>query len=639
MAWSERLSRGLDLGVYALLPVAVVAPAVYLPRVLADPVRTGGEWAVVMAAWSIVALCAGARALRGAVPLAPRGGASPWLLAFAAWAVVAAPLAHHPGLHLALALTLVPVLLAVVALGGWIAEAPRRRGAWTLGCLAALLGVELGMAGLQAFKVPLKAAVEAVPKEGLLDGLLYAIEAPYEVGVVQGGLGNPNFLAELLVLLLPVTLGAAWASASRAIRAAGLVLVLAGAWVLVMTAARAAFLAILVAAGLALLVGLLARRTAGADASRVGFGWQLALGAGVLAALAAVGQPLVAKLAHVSLSDVNIASRLGNWAVAASAWLSSPVWGVGLGGFAADAPRWLQGAHPQGLSEALSVSQFLEVHNEPLQVLLELGLVGAGLLAVAAWRWERGLHGATELPLAWRLGLLAGAVGLGVASLAGFPGHVATTAWALAVVVAVGLGFSAGPEVAPAFLPARLAGPYGLAVVVVLAGTGWLSSARGIGAEWWASHELYLMRRVKAKEPRAPGVLLLGEAAADHTRIKERIVPIVLAELGRRREFDRLLAVHDRHAAAGLGFDSQLQRAQALQAAGRKEEAIPILREVATFYHPATRQHRKAARLLARMDQPDPRAAEAQALRKAAGQTGDDNQVEGTIGGKRSGGK
>jgi hypothetical protein len=639
MAWSERVSRGLDLGVYAVLPFVVTAPALYLPRVVTDPVRTGGEWAVVVAAWTIVVLCAGSRAMRGAVPLAPRGGAAPWLLAFCAWVVLVAPLARHPGLHLSLAMTLVPVLLAVVALGGWVAEVPRRRGAWTLASLVALLGVELFLAGLQAFKVPLEAASQLGHRDGLLNGLLETVEAPYKVGTVQGGVGNPIFLAELLVLLVPVALGAAWASTSRAVRGAGLALCLAGIYVLVLTAAGAAALGALVAAGLALAVGLLARREAGAEAPRVGVSWQLALGAGGLAALAAVGQPLLAKLAHLSLTDVNIASRLGNCAVAYSAWLSSPVWGVGLGGFAADAPRWLLAAHPQGLSEALSVSPFLEVHNEPLQVLLELGLVGAGLLAVAAWRWERGLHGATALPLAWRLGLLAGVVGLGVASLAGFPGHVAVTAWALAVVVALGLGLSGGPEVAPALLPARLAGPYGLAVVVALAGAGSLSVARGVGAEWWASHELYLMREIQSKEPRAPGVLLLGEGAADHARIKERVVPQVLAALRRRREYERALALHDRHVAAGLGPDSALERGQILLALGRQEEALPLLREVATYYHPAARQHRKAARGLARMNQPDPRAAEAEALRKAAGQDSDDNQVEGTIGGKRSGGK
>ncbi|MEB3328237.1 MAG: O-antigen ligase family protein [Candidatus Sericytochromatia bacterium] len=636
MTWSERLSRGLDLGVYALLPVATVAPALYLPRVLADPVRTGGEWAVVVAAWALVVACAGARALRGAVPLAPRGAAAGWLLALGAWVVAVSPLARHPGLHLALGLTLVPVVLATVALGGWIAEAPRRRGAWALACLAALLGVELAMAGLQAVKAPLMGVADAVPREGLLDGLVYAIQAPYGRGVVQGGLGNPNFLAELLVLLVPVTVGAAWAAGSRLVRGAGLALGLAGVWVLVLTSARAAFLGGLVAAALALTVGWLARRRGEGAGPRSGLGWPAALGVGALLALGTVGQPLLAKLAQAGLTDANVASRLGNWAVATSAWATAPVWGVGLGGFAADAPRWLLAAHPAGLSEALSVSQFLEVHNEPLQVLLELGLVGAGLLAAACWRWERGLHGAADQPLAWRVGLLAGVVGLGVASLAGFPGHVAITAWALALVAAVGMGLSARPEAAPALLPGRWAGPYGLAVVLTLAGLGWLGTARGVGAEWWASHELYLMQRLQAREPRAPSIALLGAAAADHARIKERVVPKVLAELGRRRAFDALLATYDRHAAAGLGFDSVLQRGQALQAAGRQAEATPILREVATFYHPATRQHRKAARLLARMGQPDPRAAEADALRRAGGRDEADNQAQGTIGGKRS---
>ncbi|MEB3220816.1 MAG: O-antigen ligase family protein [Candidatus Sericytochromatia bacterium] len=636
VSWSERVSRGLELSIYAALPVAVLGPALYMPRVLDDPLRTGAEWAVVVAAWALVLLCAGARAFRGDVPFAARAGAAPWLLAFAGWTVVAAPLARHPGVHLALAMTVVPVLLAIVALGGWIAEAPRRRAPWTMGWLSALLGLEVGLAGLQGLKVPLKALVDHVPREGLLDGLLYAIEAPYKVGVVQAGLGNPNFLAELLVLLVPVVVGLAWGSASRFGRALGLVLGAAGIWVLVMTAARAAFVGLLAAAVVALLVGGLARRRAGLAGLPGGLGWSLALGAAGLLAVAAVGGPLLAKLAQAGAADINITSRLGNWAVAASAWLSSPVWGVGLGGFAADAPRWLLAAHPGGLNEAMSVSQFLEVHNEPLQVLLELGVVGAGLLGFAAWRWERGLHGAGDQPLAWRLGLLAGVVGLGVAGLAGFPGHVPVTAWALALAVALGLGLPGLAEAPPSRLPARLAVPYGLAVVIVLAGTGWLTLARGVGAEWWASHEVYLMKRLQRRDPHAPGIVLLGAAAADHTRIKERVVPLVLVELGRRREFDALLALHDRHVAAGLGFDSSLQRGQALQASGRKAEALPILREVATFYHPATRQHRKAARLLGRMDQPDPRAAEAEALRKAREASEDENgQVEGVIGGPR----
>jgi hypothetical protein len=646
VAWSARLSRGLDLGVYALLPLAALAPALYVPRVLADPVRTGGEWAVVVAAWALLVACAGARALRGAVPLAPRGQAAAWLLAFAAWVVVATPLARHPGLHLAFAVTVVPVVLAVVALGGWIAEAPRPRGAWALGSLAALLSVELLMVALQAGEIPLQPVIAAVPQEGLLAGLLHAVQTTNEVGTVQGGMGNQNFLAELLVLLVPVSVGAAWGASGRGLRLLGLGLGTLGAWALVATSARAAFLGGLFAVAWALTVGWLVRRRSVASEPRVGAGWQLALGAAGLAIVAFAGRPLLAELASLGMADGNVASRWGHWVVAASAWLSSPVWGVGLGTFAADAPRWLLAAHPTGLSETMSATQFLELHNEPLQGLLELGLVGVAVLALAAWRWERGLHGAVELPLAWRMGLVAGVLGLGVSSLAGFPAHVPLTAWALALVVAVGLGLAAAPEPSPTLLPAGVAGPYGVAVMLALAGLGHVTLARGAGAEWMASHELYLMRRVKAVEPAAPGVLLLGEAAADHARIKERVVPHVLAELGRRREYGHLLAVYDRHAAAGLGYDSRLQRGQALQAAGRKDEAIPVLREVATFYHPALRQHRKAARLLARMDQPNPRAAEAEAVRKArrAAGDGDGNQVTGTIrregsGGKRSPGK
>jgi MFS family permease len=499
----------------------------------------------------------------------------------------------------------------------------------------------MAMAGLQAIRLPFGALGDAVPKGGLLDGLLAAVQAPYEARVLQGGLGNPNFLAELLVLLVPVVVGAACSSSARWLRALGLAVGLAGAWILVLTASRAAFFGALAAAAFAVFVVWLARGR-GRDASaRVQLGWPVALGAGSLLALAAVGHPLLTKLAQTALTEDNIAARLGNWAVAASAWSTSPVWGVGLGGFAADAPRWLQAAHPAGLSEALSRAQFLEVHNEPLQILLELGLVGLALLVLAAWRWERGLHRASEIPLAWRLGLVAGVLGLGVSSLAGFPGHVAVTAWALALVVAVGIGFGSGPDRAQAELPARTAGPYALSLVVALACAAWFSVARGVGAEWWASHELYLMREVQAVEPRAPGVLMLGEAAADHARIKERVVPEVLSMLRRRREYDRVVAVFQRQAAAGLGFDSALESAQALQSAGRRADALPILREVATHYHPSTRQYRRAARGLARMDQPAPRAAEAEAWRKANAWStdGDGSQATGTIGGKRSDGK
>jgi hypothetical protein len=639
MTWADRLGRGFDRAIYAVLPLAVVGPALYLPRGLADPSRTGAEWAVVFAAWTIVLLCAGARAFRGAVPLAPRGLAAAALLALVAWTLATTPLARHPGMHLALAMTVVPVLLASVALGGWVAEAPGRRGAWVLACLAGLLGAELILAGLQAFKVPLASLMERVPEGSLLGSLLAGIQNPEGARVVRGGLSRPAHLAELLVLLVPVAVGAAWGSASRGLRGLGLGLGVAGIALLVLTTARAPFVAAVAAALLASVVGLVAGRRAQSNTGPALRGWSLALAGSGLLVLLVAGQPLGARLAQSGLADGNVAARLGHWAVAVQTWLGTPVWGGGLGCFAADAPRWLLAAHPGGVSQALSLPVMLDLHNEPLQLVLELGVVGFALLGFALWRWERGLHAADDQPLAWRVGLLAGVVGLLVASLAGSPAHVAVTAWALALVVAVGLGLAPVPAPAASPLPAPALVPYGLVVVLALAGAAWASVARGVGAEWWASHELHLMKQVQQVEPNAPGIPLLGAGAADHTRFKRVVVPLVVAELTRRRDPAGALALYDRHVASGVGYDAVLARAQALQALGRKDEAILALREVATFYHPAVRQHRKAARLLARMGQPNPRAAEAEALRKARSQADDGSQATGAIGGKRSAGK
>jgi O-antigen ligase len=591
-AWASRFAAWLDLAGYALVPLVVVGPVLCLPMELADPGRTGAEWAMVVAAWALVLLLSTARVLAGQAPLPLRGGVAPWLLGLGAWVLVAAPLARHPELHLRLALTVVPALLAVLLLASWLAQSERRRG-WLLGWLGAVLVLELGLAVAEA-------ARWAPPALSFVEGLQAAASEAARSGAVRGSLETPSFLGELLALLGPVWLGFVATWRAWPARLAGFAVALAALWGLLAAVACGA------AAGLA----------AAAGAAFAAWGWRLrsASRPGREAVVAAAVAAVVALVSAGALADElrsgwpaqAWALRLELWGAAWHAWLASPLWGVGLGGFAADAPVWLLAGSPEGPSAAASASLWFEAHNEPLQLAAELGLVGVGLAVMAAWGWLRALGRATSQPLALRLGLATGAFALLVAALGAAPLHVPVIAWALAAVAA--LGASLDPtfqDAEPQGVPGGLA--WGVVHLVAWSALAVVALARGVGAEWVASQQMELARRLLVRHPHAVSIPRLQAAAAEHTRFKAIVVPRTMRHLIRHKEYSGALAVYARYAGDGVGVEAEFQRGFALLQLGRLLEAGTAFHRVAAYHHPDTRLHQRAATRLESLGLADPR--------------------------------
>lgn len=176
-----------------------------------------------------------------------------------------------------------------------------------------------------------------------------------------------------------------------------------------------------------LLAFLLAGAAVGAWAWRVrGERWHLGIGLGLPAAgvgLAVVGFGLRGALGRflglLGTEDVSVSTRLRLWSEGLAAWLDAPWFGAGPGAFSL---AW--GPHG-GLAR---LDEPLHAHQELLEQLVELGVVGLGGLLLFALAWgRRVLAGARVAPhaptAALGIGLAVGTLAVLVQSLADFPLH------------------------------------------------------------------------------------------------------------------------------------------------------------------------------------------------------------------------
>ncbi|MBM4369560.1 MAG: O-antigen ligase family protein, partial [Deltaproteobacteria bacterium] len=159
----------------------------------------------------------------------------------------------------------------------------------------------------------------------------------------------------------------------------------------------------LVLAGLALGAWTRWRRD---DGVHLGIGLGVPVAGLLLAALTA--GPFGAVRRFLALgSDESLSSRVLSWRASVDAWLESPILGSGAG-------SWTQAVSPH--ERAAHLYDLMHAHSEPVELLVELGVVG--LAAVAA------LLGLAMRAIAQRLDVVehdlrsATAVGLGVALLA-----------------------------------------------------------------------------------------------------------------------------------------------------------------------------------------------------------------------------
>ncbi|MEB3328235.1 MAG: O-antigen ligase family protein [Candidatus Sericytochromatia bacterium] len=610
-----RLAAGLDRAFGPLLAFAVIGTVFALPRFLDDPFKIGAEAFAVAMAWVLATLGLTTQALRGEGLAGPVPREPAWwlLAAFGGWAALSSLWVPHPALHVRFALTLAAYLLAGHAVLAWLARDPAGRRGQAVALLAALTALQAGLGLLQWARVPISALAKLGPVGSLWEGIMMALGAPSRMATPMGSFGNQNYLAECLALTLPLVLGFSLAQARPARRWMGLGVVAVGFVVLLGCSTRAAVIGLVLGGGTALLATGAAGDALARLRPRDARGW-LMRGVVVLALGAAgvtFGGPLVAKFARLGAPDANTDSRLGNWQVGLHMVTERPWTGAGLGGWKIGSVEAMHRAHPEGLSEALAVARFHQLHSDPLQAFVELGLVGGGLASAAMLAWVRRVR-RSALPRVARFGLIWGLTAIVVASAFGFPFHVALSALAVVVALAIGLTPDApapAPEPAPAWLPG-----YAVAVALVVGGLGWQAYGRGMWPAYVASHLQHLAAHTEKRVPLGPTHGILYGAALRVDPFKPTHLFARLNTLIKQQRYAEAAQVFEAHRGEGPGSDSMLLYARALEELKRVDDARAIYRRVCLSYPPRMRNHQLAARHLAALGGTNPRQAELDAV-------------------------
>ena len=245
---------------------------------------------------------------------------------------------------------------------------------------------------------------------------------------VHGSFGNPNVLASFLLIGIGATtlLAVDLMGRKRLLLIAALGPQIAA---LALTYSRGGYagLAAFVLSGAALLASV--RRRA----------WPAGLAIGGLVVAAALALPSVGlRAGSVALEEGDTTqSRLFIWRTAIRVWEAHRIWGTGLGTFnAAYSPY-----RPPGVMTTYAALRVPgSAHNDYLQLIAEIGLVGAGLLLAAivwgALRVARRYRAGGEGDRIWMGTWAATIVGIGVASLANSTISVIPTVTMVAVFTA-----------------------------------------------------------------------------------------------------------------------------------------------------------------------------------------------------------
>lgn len=615
--------RWLDRAMYLALPAWVLGTVFYIPRFLDDPFKIGAETFAVACAWLVAAVGLGAEALRGR-PLGT-GVYQSWAwrvgAAFVLWVALSTLWAPHQALHARFALTVFAYVFAAQGVLSWMQEKPAQRVPYAAGTLGLLVLVEGVLGLLQQAKYPIVETFRGkVPVGSVLEGTVLALGAPSGPGIPMGSLGNQNYLGELLSLCVPVVLGYAIAARNGVARWLGVGVAILGFVVMIACSTRSAFLGTLIGAVVAFvslgagrsIAGLL--RTGGA---RVWVGAGLA---GVVTAGLVVryGGPLVDKLLRLTTGeDANVLSRLANWRVAVDMFAERPLVGVGLGGWKVDSVPHMLSVNPEGLSIYHAGARFHQLHNDPFQLFVELGLIGGALVVVGTYFWMRRVQGDESLSTAQKAGLMMGITAFAISSAFGFPFHIAQNAQAGVLVLAMGLVTLKALPPAPAVVPVQGRFAYTGAVLLGVAALGHFAFHHGMAPVYAASEYNYLAKNVQKKGGRTQGVDILFGASVRLDPFKPQHVFGQLSALARKRNFPKIIEVYEIHRKEGLGSDSMLIYGKALVEVGRVEDAKRVLRDVLLSYPPEMRNHALADRYIREIGGVNPRQAEFDAWRKA----------------------
>lgn len=294
-------------------------------------------------------------------------------------------------------------------------------------------------------------------------GPLFVSGRPFAGAASGGTFGNPLFLADALVLVLPyAALRFAFAHRARKALWGGLLAVLTHS--LLVTQGRGAWVAAL--AALAVLCAVLVRTRPGLLARNPGW---LAAGALVVAAdfyLLSVPGPLnrggASLAAHAAtlaepMKAGGLRGRLIMWEATALMARERPIAGWGAGRLRANYTRFQAGilARPENRRTEYHTTQ--HSHNDYLQLAAERGVIGLGAFVWLMAVWFRGMTGLGregERAYAVRAGALCGVAGWMVDALVNSPFHLTPCRQLFWFALATGWKWNGGRSAPrPAFRP------------------------------------------------------------------------------------------------------------------------------------------------------------------------------------------
>jgi len=508
------------------------------------------------------------------------------VVAIAASARLRAGDAPVPRGPLALALVILPVLQAASAL--WAADARRAVATsltttiWIAGAfwLATLDERQRGrVAGLTAVGTAVSAAVLLAQSAGI--PLLVAGATPTSRFRMSGLAGNPADLATAVVLLLPVLLVAAGRHTGSWWR-----------WIAIGALVTAAMVSLTFTGYVALaalaVVWLLQRRSARlwlVTVAVVALAVALALAAGL-------GDRVYRQVRHLEHGDWYslMSARSDGWTAAAEMIRERPLLGVGAGQFDhAYYPSrlaWLESHQEIGRRGELA-THFEWAHCDPLQLVAELGAVGALWMLALAWALVRTRPRGDPLPL---LATAATTPFL----LLHYPTHLAVGM--VPIVLVLGHLLAAQPR----WRMPRLTGALRLAVpvlLVIVAVAGASSQLRRVALDIWRGE---LERRVEIAHAVQEPVQRVQLASAVERQVLDRIGRLPGAAPWLWRIVGKARLTRDDPTGAEQAFrsantlwpheEAELGIGLALAAQGRRGEAVLFLGRVCRVNPAVVRQ-------------------------------------------------
>lgn len=590
-----------------LLWLLLLTPLAYMPLSNAEPFKVPEEAAIVTLAWVFVFATQLIRAAAGQIPfrifVSSRCG---WGLAgLLAWVGVNSMLGVSPASQWAYAGTLASYLALGLSLVEWMNDAPAVRRWWVIWGLTAVVGFQCLSAWLQLHHFDFQGWCQWLQPGGYLAGYGAVIGATTAAGSPIGTLGNPNYLGEFLAVSWPVLVGAALTVEKLESKLTALVLLILPIQILILTSCRAAFVGLVLFAPVAALLtfglgALNPRRWMATQVGKIATGAVLA---GLVALFAIAGGPLIHKLNVHSSNALDLESRTVNWRAATAMWLDHPVTGVGLGGFKQLDVVKLAQLYPDGMPSSAASARFYEAHNEPIQTLAELGVVGMLLIVFALAMWVRETRRNASLPVTLRFGIFWSVGAVFFASCFGFPFHIPMTALAFTLVLALGLGRSDEKFVLVDHGMPKVPALAGLVAIALLSYAVVAYDAIPLNR---AYEEQYQAGQMKDRAQYDGADALFRESLQDN-RFKGTVLTQALLMLWAAHRYEDMVALYDTYEKQGAGMDALTMKGDALTELGKRDEAIAAYNRVIHYYSADHPNYQRAKNQLVRLGAAKPK--------------------------------